>query len=434
MVKQNNNLNDNTPQFSFMHPKDQLVEIMQRIYQYGMTTTSGGNLSLLDGEGNLWITPAGVDKGKLTAEDMICITKDQKIIGRHKPSSEYPFHQKIYQRNPQIKSILHAHPVALTAFSIVRQIPETRILPQAMNVCGKVDIAKYAMPGTDELADYISSSFKNGSNIVVLENHGVVTSGANLLEAFQRFETLDFCARTILKSKALSKQISLITEEQIKEFNKPQVLLAEFVNKERSNEELAARKEICEFALRAYDQKLMISTEGTISVRISKNSFLITPYGADRKYLNARDIVLIQNKQREKSKIPSRAVLIHEGIYAAHPQINAIITAQAPNVMAYGITNQELDTRTIPENYILLKKIPVLGFGAAKNIAEKLSKSSPVVIIQNDAVVATGPSLLKAYDRLEVAERAAETVINSLPLGDFIPLNKEQLADLDKNF
>jgi L-fuculose-phosphate aldolase len=417
-----------------MHPRDQLVEIMQRIYHYSMTTTSGGNLSLIDSEGNLWITPAGIDKGKLTAEDMICITKDQKIIGRHKPSSEYPFHQKIYAKNPRIKSILHAHPPALTAFSIMRQIPEIRIMHQAMNVCGKVDIAKYATPGTDELADYISESFKSGSNIVVLENHGVVTAGDDLLEAFQRFETLDFCARTLLNAKSLGKKISLISDEQINAFNKPQEQLLEFVNKEKSNIELQARKEICEFALRAYDQKLMISTQGTISVRISKDSFLITPYGTDRKYLNVENIVLIKNKQREKSKVPSRAVLIHDKIYEAHPEINAIITAQAPNVMAYGITNQELDTRTIPENYILLKKIPILNFGEAKNVYEKISKSSPVVIIQNDAIVATGPSLLKAYDRLEVAERAAETVLNSLPLGPFIPLNKEQLADLDKNF
>jgi L-fuculose-phosphate aldolase len=424
--------NPSSELFSLMHPRDQLAEIMQRIYQYSMTTTSGGNLSLIDSEGNLWITPAGVDKGKLTAEDMICITKDEKIIGRHKPSSEYPFHQKIYARNPEIKSILHAHPPALSAFSIMREIPETRIFAQAVNVCGNIGIAKYATPGTDELADYISQAFKENANVVILENHGVVTTGDNLLEAFQRFETLDFCARTILNAKALGKKINVLSDKQIAMFNKPKEVLGEFSEEEHSNKDLESRKEICEFALRAYNQRLMISTEGTISVRISNDSFLITPFGVDRKYLTTENIVLIKNGKREAGKNPSRATKLHEAIYKNHPEINAIITAQAPNIMAYGITGQELDTRTIPENYILLKKIHNLKFWS--EISNELSSSTPVIIIENDAVLATGPSLLKAYDRLEVAERAAETVINSVVLGDFVPLNKEELADLDKNF
>jgi L-fuculose-phosphate aldolase len=428
-------INSAAKQFFLMHPREQLAEIMQRIYQYSMTTTSGGNLSLIDSEGNMWITPAGIDKGKLTADDMICITKEQKIIGRHKPSSEYPFHQKIYARNPEIKSILHAHPPALSAFSIIRNIPETKIFAQAINVCGKVEIAKYATPGTDELADYISEAFKKSANIVILENHGVVTAGETILEAFQRFETLEFCARTILNAKALGEKINTLSDEQINTINKSRKILPDFNEVVHSNKELELRKEICEFSLRAYNQRLMISTGGTISARVSENSFLITPYGVDRKYLNAENIVLIKDGKKETGKNPSRAALLHQEIYKNHPEVKAIITAQAPNIMAYGITNKELDTRTIPENYILLKKIPSLELNSdANKISKSISSASPVIIIQNDAVLAVGPSLLKAYDRLEVAERAAETVINSIALGNFTPLNKEQLADLDKNF
>jgi L-fuculose-phosphate aldolase len=65
---------------------------MERIYGYRMTTTSGGNLSLLDDNGDIWITPAGVDKGSLTRFDIVCVKPDGTIAGNHKPSSEYPFH------------------------------------------------------------------------------------------------------------------------------------------------------------------------------------------------------------------------------------------------------------------------------------------------------------------------------------------------------
>jgi L-fuculose-phosphate aldolase len=92
----------------FIHPKDQIVDIMHRIYGYGMTTTSGGNLSILDTEGNIWISPGGVDKGSLTRDDIVRIKPDGTIEGKHRPSSEYPFHRAIYQMRPDVKAILHA--------------------------------------------------------------------------------------------------------------------------------------------------------------------------------------------------------------------------------------------------------------------------------------------------------------------------------------
>ena len=91
-----------------LHPADQLVMFMERIYGYGMTTTSGGNLSILDDNGDIWITPGSIDKGSLTRDDMVRITPDGQIIGNHKPSSEYPFHQHIYKARPDLKAVLHA--------------------------------------------------------------------------------------------------------------------------------------------------------------------------------------------------------------------------------------------------------------------------------------------------------------------------------------
>ena len=107
--------------FELLHPAEQLVMIMDRIYDYGMTTTSGGNLSILDDNGDIWITPSGIDKGSLTPKDIICVKPDGTIEGIHKPSVELPFHIKIYQKRPDIKAIIHAHPPALVAFSIVRK-------------------------------------------------------------------------------------------------------------------------------------------------------------------------------------------------------------------------------------------------------------------------------------------------------------------------
>ncbi|MAP09897.1 MAG: aldolase, partial [Rhodopirellula sp.] len=79
------------------HPRDRIMQTMDRIYRYRMTTTSGGNLSIRDSEGNIWITPARVDKGNLTRNDIICVRADGSVDGPHPPSSEFPFHKAIYE-------------------------------------------------------------------------------------------------------------------------------------------------------------------------------------------------------------------------------------------------------------------------------------------------------------------------------------------------
>ena len=112
-----------------LHPADQIVMIMNRIYYYGMTTTSGGNLSIRDSEGTVWISPSGIDKGSLRREDIMQIKPDGTIVGIHRPSSEYPFHLAIYKKRPDLKAVLHAHPPALVAFSLLRKIPDTSIIP-----------------------------------------------------------------------------------------------------------------------------------------------------------------------------------------------------------------------------------------------------------------------------------------------------------------
>jgi len=117
--------------FSLLHPRDQIVTLIERIYGYGMTTTSGGNLSVLDDNGDLWITPAGIDKGSLTPDDIVCVKPDHSTVGKHPPSSEYPFHRTIYERRTDIRAIAHAHPPALVSFSIVGELPNPRIIPQA---------------------------------------------------------------------------------------------------------------------------------------------------------------------------------------------------------------------------------------------------------------------------------------------------------------
>ena len=188
---------------NYIHPADQLVMFMQRIYDKGMTTTSGGNLSIMDEDGNIWITPAGVDKGTLNRNDIVCVKNDGTVVGMHKPSSELPFHAAVYKMRPDLKAVLHAHPPALVSFSIVRKCPNLDLMPSVRKMCPEVKIATYAVPGSQQLGDNIGKCFLEGCDIVLLENHGVCIGAANMFTAFQRFETLEYAANLELLAKKI---------------------------------------------------------------------------------------------------------------------------------------------------------------------------------------------------------------------------------------
>ena len=421
-----------------LHPADQLVMFMERIYGYGMTTTSGGNLSILDDNGDIWITPGSIDKGSLTRDDMVRITPDGQIIGNHKPSSEYPFHQHIYKARPDLKAVLHAHPPALVAFSIVRKLPHTSLIPNVKFSCGEIGIAKYGLPGSNDLGDKIAAEFMKGFNTVILENHGVVIGAKSMFDAFKSFETLDFSARLEIDANNIGTPKAL-TAEQIDWYKSRQdTSMDEFVAHNISSEEKAARREMCKLIKRAYNQQLFTSTQGTFSQRISGNSFIITPTGSDRKYLEPEDIVKISGDFKEMGKIPSKSVELHKEIYKQHPHINSIIIAHPPCIMAFAVTDEPLDSLTIPESYILMRKIPKLEFGAnymkPKETAAVFEENTPIAIIENDCVIVTGSDLLNAFDRLEVAEYSAKAIIAAKDLGSVVAINDDEISEIEDAF
>ncbi|MGD9048972.1 MAG: class II aldolase/adducin family protein, partial [Anaerolineae bacterium] len=379
------------------------------------------------------ITPSGVDKGNLTPGDIMCITVDGPMEGPHTPSSEYPFHQMIFDRRPDIRAIVHAHAPALMSFSVARKIPDTCIIPQAHHVCGEVGYAPYALPGSRQLGENIADTFAQGFDVVLLENHGVVTAGPDLLTAFHRLETLDFCARTEIHACSLGP-VNSLTDEQIARFERHPEPLPTFLPTHHSSRERELRQEICRMVHRAYEQRLMTSTEGTVSARLDAASFLITPYGVDRRHLAIEDVVLVKDCQAEETKRPSRAVRLHHAIYAGHPDVNCIITAQLPYAMAYAVTRQPLDSRVIPESFVVLRDVPLVPYGLAYDAPEQvsavISKSSPAILIQNDTVLTIGASVHQAFDRLEVVDFTAFSLLNAIPIGPLSPIGEAELKEL----
>jgi len=411
---------------------------MERIYRYRMTTTSGGNLSIREENGDIWITPARVDKGGLRRSDIVLVRADGTVEGAEPPSSELPLHQAVYRARPDVRGIVHAHPVALVAFSLVREVPDARLFHQAWQVCGVGGFAPYALPGSAALGDVVAGTFAEGYDCVILENHGVVTAGGDLQEAFRRFETFEFTGKTIIKARSLGREIRYLTDEELALAQQHQIPLPEFARTEPPSGEKELRRSLCDFVRRAYRQRLFISTQGSFSARLGESSFLITPRGVDRGSVEVNDIALVEDGRAEAGSAPSRAARIHAAIYGRHPQIGAIVNAYPVNATAFGVCDLAVDTRTIPESLVVVRRPAIVGyatqFAEPESIADAVSPQQPATILENNGVLVTGKDALEAFDRLEVLESTAEALINARALGTLSPLSEDVIRELEEFF
>jgi L-fuculose-phosphate aldolase len=409
---------------------------MDRIYRYRMTTTSGGNLSIRDEDG-IWITPARIDKGALRRSDIVRVAEDGSWRGEIPPSSELPLHQAVYRLRPDVRAIVHAHPVALVAFSVVHQVPDTRVLHQARTICGEGGFAPYRLPGSAELGESVASALER-HDCVILENHGVVTVGADLDEAFRRFETFEFTGKTIVKARLLGCEPRALSDDDLAGARRGPRLGTADSRPQPTNAEREARAGLREFVRRGYRQRLFTSTHGTFSARIDESSFVITPHHADRAELEIADLVLVSQALAEPGSRPSHLAPLHAAIYREQPGIGAIVDAAPVNVTAFGICGLAPDTRTIPESRLVVRSPVVapfrLQFEAHDELAQLVSLEQPVVLLENDGVLVVGSGMLEAFDRLEVLESTAEALLNARPLGSLEPMSDAVIAELERAF
>ncbi|MBE6358635.1 MAG: class II aldolase/adducin family protein [Lentisphaerae bacterium] len=417
--------------FSYIHPKNILVQTLQRLYDLGMTTTSGGNLSIKDDDGNIWITPSGIDKGSLRPEDIVKVTPDGTVIGKHRPSCELPFHRSVYGLREDVRAVLHAHSPALVAFSLTGRIPDPTLIPGAAKVCGKVAFAKYEVPGSEKLGKIIAAEFANGADSVIMENHGAVMCGQSIAEAFARFESLDYVARIQINATSLGKEKPLIGKL-------PKPNYPEFIPNVISAKECELRDELAIFRARAYKQRLLFSGSAFLSSRLGDDDFLVTPANFEPMYLDSLGMVRMFNGMREAGKVPSSATAICRNIFNHCPWVNSVIMTRPPYLMAYAVTGVPIDSRVIPESYIMMRDIKVLSaeeyFKNPNAVVELLSPANPVILIENCGILTTGKSLLEAFDRLEVCEFTAKCLLLASKLGKFNPINQEQVDEIISEF
>jgi L-fuculose-phosphate aldolase len=159
-----------------------------------MVTATDGNVSARLNNGNIMATRSGVNKGMVTDIDLVEITPDGELVhGDGKPSTEMGMHLFIYEQRPDVKAVVHAHPVYATGFAAARIPLDACVFPEVIVGLGAIPLAEYATPSTDEVAESLTPYVKN-ADAILLANHGVVTYGPELYDAYFKMEKVEHAA------------------------------------------------------------------------------------------------------------------------------------------------------------------------------------------------------------------------------------------------
>jgi L-fuculose-phosphate aldolase len=200
----------NVKYMSDFEAKKAIIEIGKRMYMKGFVAANDGNISCKVGPNTIWTTPTGVSKGFMTPDMLVKMDLNGKILmGNRKPSSEVKMHFRVYNENPDVMAVTHAHPMVATSFAIAGISLDRAVLPEAVVQLGSVPIAHYATPGSQEVPDSIAPYCKT-HNGVLLANHGALSWGKDVYEAFFRLESIEYYATILMYTgKIIGKQNEL---------------------------------------------------------------------------------------------------------------------------------------------------------------------------------------------------------------------------------
>lgn len=191
--------------------KSELIYYSKLCYNNGYVKAHDGNLSVRTKKNFILATGSGTVKGKIKPSDLVKTDlKGKKIQGKKNPSTELKLHLYIYSKRKDVNAVVHTHAKFCSAFASAGIALDKPVLPEVYLTFGKIPLAKYAAPSTDEVPASVEK-FVMEHNAILLANHGLVTFGKTLEEAYyftekaEQFAEIMFYARMLGGEKVLTK-------------------------------------------------------------------------------------------------------------------------------------------------------------------------------------------------------------------------------------
>jgi L-fuculose-phosphate aldolase len=191
----------------------EIVRVCRRLYEQGLIAGGEGNVSARLSDHEILITPAGASKIDVEPADLVILDPEGKAVaGSGRASSELGMHLRIYERRPDIRAVVHAHPPFATAFAVAGEDLMAPVLPEILVLIGGVPLVPYATPGSPALAAAIEP-YLSHHDAFLMANHGATSFGSTLSIAHQRMESIERAAQIIFSAKVLGR-VATLTDEQ----------------------------------------------------------------------------------------------------------------------------------------------------------------------------------------------------------------------------
>lgn len=196
--------------------RDRMAQIGRKVWQRGYVDGNGGNLTVRVGDNLVLCTPTLKSKGELVADDMCLVDMEgNQKAGKWKRTSEVMTHLAIMKATPKAKACCHAHPPHATAWAVAGMRPPTCMIPEAEVFLGEIGMAEYQTPGTPANARAVGEVAKDHMAILMI-NHGVITWGKDIEDAFWKMENTDAYCQTVWISTLLGEP-KTITQHQARD-------------------------------------------------------------------------------------------------------------------------------------------------------------------------------------------------------------------------
>jgi L-fuculose-phosphate aldolase len=196
--------------------KDQVCDVCHKMWQLGWVAANDGNVSVKMGDGTWLITPSGVSKSFITPDKLLLVNEKMEVVDgpkEYKPSSEMKMHMRCYEVREDVGAVVHAHPPTATGYAVANIPLDEYSMIETVIAIGSIPVTPYGTPSTYEVPDAITPYLQE-HDVMLLQNHGALTVGCDLITAYYRMETLELYAKISLTAHLLGGA---------KEIPKPQI-------------------------------------------------------------------------------------------------------------------------------------------------------------------------------------------------------------------
>ena len=196
----------------YMETREVMCDICHKMWQLGWVAANDGNLSVKLPDGKILATPTGISKSFISPEKLVVIDADGKVLEAeegYRPSSEIKMHLRCYKERDDVGAVLHAHPPTATGYAVAHIPLDRYTMIETVAAIGSIPLTPYGTPSTQEVPDAIAPYLQE-HDVMLLENHGALTVGADAITAYYRMETLELIAKISLTAHLLGgeKEIS----------------------------------------------------------------------------------------------------------------------------------------------------------------------------------------------------------------------------------